>query len=227
MFTGLIRAVAPVISLTSRPGAARLTLDLGPLAAQARHGDSFAVDGACLTIAELSGQKPAASIAHFDIVPETLARTTLGRLRPHDLVNLEPALRVGDPLGGHFVLGHVDAIGTVQSITRTADTAIMTVRIDPTCSLPPAACSLLVPKGSIAVHGVSLTLIDVLTDSFTCALIPTTLADTTLGRKRPGDPVNIETDILAKHIARLLAATSPASRHGTLTLDKLRDAGFA
>ena len=213
MFTGIIKGLAPAVTVASRVGGARIAIDLGPLAGDTAYGDSLCISGACLTVADRHG-----TVCEFDVLDETLARTTLGNLRPGDKVNIEPSLRVGDPLGGHFVLGHVDAVGEIAALTPAGDTAVMKVAVP--ASLVPE----MVPKGSVAVDGISLTLVDVGDSFFTCALIPTTLKETTLGFKKSGDRVNVETDILGKHVARVLGK---AGRSSAITLDKLREAGFA
>ena len=176
------------------------------------HGDSVAVNGACLTATSISG-----SICEFDAVAETLSKTTLNSLRPGDEVNIEPSLRVGDQLGGHFVLGHVDGIGKISALSPAGEGAELRISVDADVA------ELMVTKGSVAVDGISLTLVDVGKTHFTCAVIPTTMQGTTLSRRKPGDAVNVETDVLGKMVARLLSSGSRPD----ITLDKLRDAGFA
>ncbi len=212
MFTGIIRTLTPLVGLSRIGGDARIAIDLGPLAETVAYSDSVSVSGVCLTVAAKSG-----SVCQFDIVGETLSRTTLGSLRPGDLVNIEPALRVGEPLGGHFVLGHIDGLGTIAAATPAGTGSVLKV------SAEPALIAYMAPKGSVAVDGVSLTIADTASGWFTCALIPTTLRETTLAVKKPGDKVNIETDILAKLVAKLLGKgdASPG-----ITLDTLRAAGF-
>lgn len=213
MFTGIIRMLAPAVRATRTGPGARIAVDLGGLSDALAPGDSVSVSGVCLTVAAKSG-----TVCEFDAVGETLSRTTLGELRPGQRVNVEPSLRIGDQLGGHFVLGHVDGVGTIESKRVTGSEATMRV------SVPPALGAQVVPKGCVAVDGVSLTVVDVETGAFTVALIPTTLGETTLGVKAAGEKVNIETDILGKLVARYLAAPG---QPGGLTLEKLRDAGFA
>ncbi len=213
MFTGIVRALASVTAVTPNASGARIAIDLGSLAGGVAHGDSVAVNGACLTAAELRG-----AVCEFDAVAETLSRTTLGSVRPGDQVNIEPSLRVGDQLGGHFVLGHVDGTGEVTALPSAGEGAELRVAVDADLT------ALMVPKGSVAVDGISLTLVEAGRAHFTCAVIPTTMHDTTLGRCRPGDKVNIETDILGKMVAKLLAGGSART---DITLDKLREAGFA
>jgi riboflavin synthase len=212
MFTGLVQHLAPVVHVAPTPTGARLALELGPLAEAAEYGDSISINGACLTVASKVG-----SVCGFDAVRETLARTTLGLLRPGSAANIEPSLRVGDKLGGHFVLGHVDGTGTLASIKPTGDGAEVAINAERSLTQQ------MVPKGSVAIDGVSLTLVDVGDRRFTCAIIPTTLCETTLGSKSPGDAVNIETDILGKFVQRYLGTPADSG----LTFEKLREAGFA
>jgi riboflavin synthase len=194
MFTGLISDVGVVERVAPRQGGARLTLrphalDVGALAL----GESVACSGCCLTVAERGG-----GVVSFDAVPETLSRTTIGSWRPGTAVNLERALAVGDRLGGHMVAGHVDAVGEVLARVVEGQGARVTV------SLPAAIASLVAEKGSIAVDGVSLTVARAQRDRFEIALIPETLARTTLGAVVPGTRVNLEADVVARHVARLV-----------------------
>lgn len=213
MFTGIIKALAPVTAITPNASGSRIAIDLGALAAGLGHGDSVAVNGACLTAADIRG-----TVCEFDAVAETLSRTTLGSLSPGDEVNIEPSLRVGDQLGGHFVLGHVDGVGKIAALSPAGEGAELRV------SVGTDVAAQMVSKGSVAVDGISLTLVDVGKTHFTCAVIPTTMQDTTLSRRKPGDEVNVETDILGKMVARHLGG---AASQSNITLDKLRDAGFA
>jgi riboflavin synthase len=184
MFTGLVREMGTVASFEG----GRLVVEAK---LQAELGDSVAIDGVCLTVVENGGGRLA-----FDVVPETLDRVK--SFGAH--VNLEPALRAGEPLGGHYVQGHVDGIGRVVSVAPEADG--VRVRVEP----PAELLRYLVEKGSVAVEGVSLTVAAVDATGFEIALIPHTLAETTLGRLGPGDEVNLEADVLAKYVERLLAA---------------------
>jgi riboflavin synthase len=208
MFTGIIEGLCPVAAV--RRGATwRLTIDLGRLAEGVRLGDSIALNGVCLTVAELGGTR-----ASFDAIGETLGRTALARLAEGDRLNVERSLRVGDRLGGHFVAGHVDAVGIIRSKEARPDQTLLRVAVGPDL------LRLMAVKGSVAVDGVSLTLVDVAPDSFAVALIPYTLRETTLGFKSAGDPVNVEVDLLARYVARLLG------REGGLSEDFLREHGF-
>lgn len=193
MFTGIVQSMGRILSLSPREGGVRLTVEAGSLAAEARQGDSVAVDGCCLTVVGGSGGTMA-----FDAVPETLKRTTLGRRAAGDAVNLELPVRPTDRLGGHFVQGHVDAVTEVVERSEQGDDVTLTFKI------PPALGGHVVEKGSVAIDGVSLTVAAVAKGTFSVALIPHTLAVTTLGRRAKGDHVNLEGDILAKYVAALV-----------------------
>lgn len=192
MFTGIVRERGRVDRLDVGPGGARLRVRGPATAALTAIGDSVAVNGCCLTAVEVAD-----GAVSFDAVPETLARTALRRLAEGAEVNLEPALRAGDPLGGHYVQGHVDGVGEVRSVAPEGEGVRLTV------AAPPAVIRYCVEKGSIAVDGVSLTVAAVEADAFQVALIPHTLAGTTLSLLAPGDPVNLEADVLAKYVERL------------------------
>jgi riboflavin synthase alpha subunit len=171
----------------------RLQLSAPRTAAEAQPGDSVAIDGVCLTVVDVGGDTLA-----FDAVPETLERTTLGTLERGSRVNLEPALRAGDPLGGHYVQGHVDGTGRVRSVGAEGEGRRIWF------DAPPDVLRYVALKGSIAVQGTSLTVADTDAAGFAVALIPHTLASTTLGALKPEDRVNLETDVLAKYVERLL-----------------------
>ena len=198
MFTGLVEALAPVSEVREAPPGRDIWVYAPELVEQLAPGDSIAINGCCLTVVEI-----AAETFGVQAGPETLRRTTLGGLRAGSLVNLERALRAGEPLGGHFVTGHVDGVGTLETRHDAGDWA--------TCwfGLPRELGRYLASKGSIAVDGVSLTLVDVEEARFSVALIPHTLAHTTLGRLAPGARVNLEVDLLAKYVERLLATRQP------------------
>jgi riboflavin synthase len=181
VFTGIVRELGRVVAFDG----ARLLVDAPETSAEV--GDSIAVDGVCLTVVEHDGGQFA-----FDVVAETLSRTNLGTLTADARVNIEPALRAGDPLGGHMVQGHVDGVGRMRSVSQP-------VWID----APPDVLRYCVEKGSIAVDGVSLTIAALDDAGFAVALVPHTLAATTLGAAKPGDPVNLEVDVLAKYVERL------------------------
>jgi riboflavin synthase len=193
MFTGLVSDMGVVERLDPRAGGARITIRPGALPVdELVPGESVACNGACLTVVERGGGRMS-----FDAVPETLARTTLGSWRSGTRVNLERALRLSDRLGGHLVQGHVDAVGKVMARTPEGQGARLTI------SLPPAIAPLVAEKGSIAIDGVSLTVARAGRDRFEVALIPETLARTVLGEAGPGTPVNLEADVVARHVARL------------------------
>lgn len=193
MFTGLIREIGAVAAASGGPDGLRLELDAPETAAAARVGDSVAVDGVCLTVVAVDGARLA-----FEAVPETLERTALATLEPGSRVNLEPALRAGDPLGGHHVQGHVDGVGAVRSVADEGDGRRIWF------DAPPDVLRYVVEKGSIAVSGTSLTVAGLDDRGFAVALIPHTLAATTLGTLHAGDRVNLEADVLAKYVEALV-----------------------
>jgi riboflavin synthase len=194
MFTGLVQSLAEVVEVKPEPPGVRLTIRDPRLAAQSKTGDSIAINGCCLTVVAIAAEK-----LTFQAGEETLSRTNLGELAPGITVNLEPSLRTGDSLGGHYVTGHIDAVATVAARHDDADWCTMWFRV------PAVQLSQMASKGSVAVDGVSLTLVSVEADRFSVALIPHTLAETTLGKRQVGDRVNIETDVLAKYVQRQLA----------------------
>ena len=196
MFTGLIREVGRVASVSGDANGIRLEIDAPETAAAATVGDSVAIGGVCLTVVAIGGKRLA-----FEAVPETLGRTSLGRLAAGSAVNLEPSLRAGDALGGHFVQGHVDAVGTVRSVEPEGEGRRIWI------DAPTDLLRYVVEKGSITVEGASLTVAGLDATGFAVALIPHTLAVTTLGALAPGDSVNLEVDVLAKYVERLLGAT--------------------
>ncbi|MCU1431093.1 MAG: riboflavin synthase, alpha subunit [Actinotalea sp.] len=197
MFTGIIEEIGSVVSLEQRDDA-RLVLR-GPTVTQGtRLGDSISVDGVCLTVVSTT---PDGTFA-VDVMPETLDRSSLGGLGVGDAINLERAVRADGRLDGHLVQGHVDGVGALVSRTPGARWDDLVI------SCPPRLARYVAEKGSIAVSGVSLTVTTVAEDRFGVSLIPTTLAATTLGRLVPGDPVNLEVDVIAKYVERLLGARS-------------------
>jgi riboflavin synthase len=195
VFTGIVREVGVVRSVDGGDDGVRLVVDAPQTAVRVGLGDSVSIAGVCLTVtANVDG-----SLA-FDAVPETLRRSSLGRLAEGTLVNLEPALRAGEPLGGHLVQGHVDGVGSVRSTEPEGDGRRIVVEA------PEELLRYLVEKGSVAVEGVSLTVAALDDGAFAVALIPHTLAATTLGGLAQGDPVNLEVDVLAKYVERLLVS---------------------
>ncbi len=195
MFTGLVEEKGTVTALVQLGDAVRLTIRGPVVTTDAAHGDSISVNGCCLTVAGLDGDAFTA-----DVMAESLERTSLGDLVEGSEVNLERALAAGARMGGHIVQGHVD--GTGRLIDRTPSENWHVLRF----SLPDGLARYLVEKGSITVDGVSLTVVEAGDEWFSVSLIPTTLADTTLGTRDPGDRVNLEVDVLAKYVERLLAA---------------------
>lgn len=199
MFTGLVQSLGNVVAVVDQPPGRRLTIE--PLTPQhgvalggVTLGGSVAINGCCLTAVEI-----AAGRWSFEAGPETLRRTNLGRLEPGSRVNLERSLAVGDALGGHFVTGHIDGVGRLAARDDQGDWTTMWF------SHPAELACQMASKGSIAVDGVSLTLVEVERERFSVALIPHTLANTTLGGLAVGDEVNLETDVLAKYVQRLSA----------------------
>lgn len=198
MFTGLVEVLGAVRDLASDGAGCRLTVVAPSIAAELSLGESVAVNGACLTVVARDAES-----CSFELGPETLRRTNLGELRVGDRVNLERSLRLSDRLGGHLVQGHVDGVGQVAERITEGDWVTVWFR----CS--PDLAAQIVPKGSVTVDGVSLTVVDVGADRFSVALIPHTLAHTTLGFKGPGAAVNLETDLLAKYVWKCLEYTKP------------------
>jgi len=195
MFTGLVEGKVPLVESVADGTGKRMGFDLGPLCDGVRIGDSVALNGCCLTVIAIEGTR-----CWFELGSETLARTSLGRLGLMETANCERSLRVGDRMGGHFVTGHIDGQGTLER--RSDDGQWSTFYFKAPLSLLRQMAS----KGSITVDGVSLTLVDANDEYFSLALIPHTLANTTLGSLRAGDGVNLETDLLAKYVQRARVA---------------------
>jgi riboflavin synthase len=207
MFTGLVETLGSVERVEIESDGRALVI-AAPFSAELARGESVAINGACLTAVARDERT-----ARFQAGPETLQRTNLGELNPGDRVNLERALRVGDRLGGHLVQGHVDGLGRIASRRRQGDWEVVWF------SCQAELAEQMVSKGSVAVDGVSLTVVEVTADGFSVALIPHTLAQTTLGFKLPGACVNLETDVLAKYVWKCL-------RGGGVTKEALQRAGF-
>jgi riboflavin synthase len=210
MFTGLVEALATVVEVKPEPPGARITIVVGPLSSEhpeplvdkiaavsIRIGDSVALNGCCLTLVGIAGRR-----LEFQAGEETLRRTNLGQLNSGSAINVERSLQFGDRLGGHFVTGHIDGLGTLDSRTDAGEWSTFWFRA------PTNLMQQMASKGSIAIDGVSLTLVDVEEARFSVMLIPHTLTVTTLGRLQPGDTVNLETDVLAKYVERQLNAES-------------------
>jgi riboflavin synthase alpha subunit len=193
VFTGIVRELGRVVSAEEREGGLALAIDAPATAAGLSPGDSLAVAGVCLTAETVTDGR-----VTLHAVPETLARSTLGSLHAGDDVNLEPALRAGEPLGGHYVQGHVDAVGRIRAVQAEGDGLRIHVQA------PSEVLRYIVEKGSITVDGVSLTVAALAGDAFEVALVPHTLEQTTLSGLEPGDSVNLEVDVLAKYVERLL-----------------------
>ena len=198
MFTGIVEELGEVAQLAPRDGAWRLTVKAEQVLETSGLGASLAVNGVCLTVVERGG-----GFLAFDLGPETLRVTGLGDLVAGDPVNLERPLRLGAPLGGHLVLGHIDGIGTVAEATEEGDTATLRITLG-----DPALERYVIPKGSVAVDGVSLTVAALLPGAFEVMLIPHTLAGTTLGRRRVGARVNLEMDVIGKYVFRFFQTAS-------------------
>ena len=194
MFTGLVEKMGRITALTDQPPGKRFSIDAGAVSEDAQIGDSISINGCCLTVVAITN-----SVLDFEAGEETLSRTNLGELVVGSGVNLERSLAVGDRLGGHYVTGHIDAVG--ELIERREDPPWAQLRF----RMPANLASQVASKGSIAVDGISLTVVDADQDSFSVALIPHTLAVTTLGGRKVGDRVNLETDVLAKYVQRSLA----------------------
>ncbi len=208
MFTGIVEEIGAV----SRRSGAELGILAKTVLEDIHEGDSIAVDGVCLTVAAFNADGFVAQVS-----PETWSRTTLSRLKPGHAVNLERAMRADNRFGGHFVLGHVDGVGRVASVTDQGDFSLW--RFD----APDEVAQYLVPKGSVAVDGISLTVVAPERNAFSVAIIPATMSNTTLAAKRPNDPVNLEADIIGKHIRHYM------NRDGSngITADFLSRHGFA
>jgi len=213
MFTGLIKSVCTVKSVSRSNAALRLAVDLNELRTDTKIGDSIAINGACLTVSELDS-----SIASFDLSAETLTKSTLGKLNTASQVNVEPALKIGDQLGGHIVTGHIDGTAKIKTIEKTGQFANIRFTAEP------ELLDQMLVKGSVAVDGISLTIASMDESCFTAAIIPQTLRKTTLAAAEIGDTVNIETDIIVKIIKKHL--NKILSKEKKLTIESLKELGF-
>ncbi|MCL1999928.1 MAG: riboflavin synthase [Planctomycetes bacterium] len=221
MFTGLIKGMGTIRDAAAFGKGRRFRIDLGGLAGGIAAGQSVAVNGVCLTVTVING-----SVAAFDAVSETLSRTNLGLLKPGDRVNLEPALKSGDALDGHIVLGHIDVLAKIIAIdAANPESRVMKI------ALPGTIRRLVAEKGSIAVDGISLTVMEAEDDWFTVAIIPHSLRNSTLAYNKVGDSVNLEADILARYTARILESgprrNRPGQDGGSICEEFLRENGFA
>lgn len=211
MFTGLVVELGVIASLEKRGNGARLFLNAMVLSKEAKPGDSIAINGTCLTVVESRGTTLA-----FDISDETLKSTNLGELKVRDRVNLEPALRLSDRLGGHFVTGHIDGAGRIRSKSLEGEVYKVVIETEPWIA------EYLVEKGSVAVDGISLTVVDVMRDGFSLVVIPHTANVTTIGLKGAGDRVNVEVDILGKYVSKYMKKGKDSD-----LMQTLREQGFA
>jgi riboflavin synthase len=215
MFTGLIEDVGRVQRLERRGSSAKLVVSTALPCQEFKLGDSVANNGVCLTVTAI-----AAPLLTFDVSPETLDRSGLGRLISGDAVNLERAMRLSDRLGGHIVTGHIDCTATVSGRREESGNIIFTFK------LPPENCRYIIAKGSVAIDGISLTVNSVTSDSFSVNIIPHTAEMTTLKNRKAGDMVNIETDIIGKYVERLFTEKAADTRSAGVTLSKLMENGF-
>jgi riboflavin synthase len=202
MFTGIVEELGETVAVDDLGDAARLTVRGPQVTQDVANGDSIAVNGVCLTVASTSGDTFTA-----DVMRETLNRSSLGALAPGTPVNLERSVRLTDRLGGHLVQGHVDGTGTIISRTPAEHWDVVRIGLPPG---PPDLARYVVEKGSVAVDGISLTIVSVSATWFEVSLIPETLKRTTLGAKQPGETVNLEVDVMAKYVEKLLNAQGPA-----------------
>jgi riboflavin synthase len=215
MFTGLVQCVGMVTAVDMTAGRLRLGVALPPENMKGiAIGESISIDGVCLTVVSVNDGS-----CEFDVVGETLRKTTLRSAKVENPVNAERALRAGDLIGGHFVTGHVDGLGRVERVERGAGDLLYTFHA------PPELMPEIAPKGSIAINGISLTVVDVVDHSFTCTVIPHTLNSTTLGDKTPGDLLNLETDVLAKYARRSTVPVRPSAPPATKAAGEKRGKG--
>lgn len=214
MFTGLVQMVGRVGGVEPTGGNVRLKLDLGEMTQDIAIGDSVMVLGVCLTATQIDQ-----GMVHFDVVRETIERTTLSRLRPGSKVNIELALRLSDRLGGHLVSGHVDGVGRIRSIRKSSGEVRLAI------DAPPAVMGYLVVKGSVAIDGISLTIASFSARGFEVAVIPHTLETTTLNDARTGDEVNLEGDMIGRWVAKILSGRA-TGKEGDLS-EILRKGGYS
>lgn len=214
MFTGIIEEIGYVKRINQQSRSAQIEIKADKVLGDVAVGDSIAVNGVCLTVVTFDSQ-------HFtaDVMPETVSKTNLRELKPGSPVNLERALQLGGRLGGHIVQGHVDAIGTI------VEKQILEIAIIYRIATEPELLQYVVPKGSVAIDGISLTVVDVFQDSFTVSLIPHTAHETVLGEKKPGDRVNLESDIIGRYVKHLMNRNHGEERQA-LNLSFLAEHGF-
>jgi riboflavin synthase len=193
MFSGIVEGTGKIVKLIRGEDSAQLTIDAGEISEGVSVSDSVSISGVCLTVVKKEGTQ-----LSFDAIPETLHRSSLKSVEEGDSVNLERSLSVGQRIGGHFVQGHVDGTGTLRKVTPVDNALILEIEV------PGSLLHYMVPKGSVSLDGISLTIVDVLPDAFTVWIIPHTMEMTTLKYRQMGDPLNIEVDMIAKYIERLL-----------------------
>ncbi|HOV78523.1 MAG TPA: riboflavin synthase [Bacillota bacterium] len=215
MFTGIVEELGTLRSVRKGADSAQLVIAAEKIIPGLRIGDSVAVNGVCLTAVRFDDRGFTA-----DVMAETLYKTNLGTLKSGDRVNLERALRLGDRVGGHLVSGHIDGVGTVSRLEKHDIATLVTVKA------PDEVMRYVIKKGSVAVDGISLTVVDLTDDSFLVSLIPHTAASTTLGRKRIGDTVNLEGDIIGKYVEKLLNRKENNTAGSGLTMGFLAEHGF-
>lgn len=213
MFTGIIEHLGKVKQVKLQASSAIIIVDIGPLSDDVNPGDSIAINGACLTVTQIKDSE-----VYFDVSTETLSKTTIGRLKTSDNVNIERSLKIGDKLGGHFVTGHVDGVGVINKVENEPGQCTVWF------SVSEELTNMMIKKGSVAVDGISLTIVEIRDGLFSVALIPYTLEATTLGFKKAGQKVNIETDMLGKWVKRILTVNE--STTSGITEDLLKKKGF-
>jgi riboflavin synthase len=213
MFTGIIEHLGKVKQVSQKANSAVIVVDIGPLIDGVIPGDSIAINGACLTVTQING-----TAVYFDVSRETLSKTVIGNLSISDNVNIERSLKIGDKLGGHFVTGHVDCVGTINKIEDEPGQCTVWF------SVSKEIANMMIKKGSVAIDGTSLTIVDLRGKLFSIALIPFTLDATTLGFKKVGQKVNIETDMLGKWVKRVL--TTGDDTTSGVTEKMLKEKGF-
>lgn len=211
MFTGIIQSLGKVTRLQRNPTGINLSINCGILSKKISLSDSVAINGVCLTATKCAGQ-----IVSFDVVKETVTRTNLGKLRIGEKVNLELAIRAGEPFGGHFVQGHIDGTGTIYRKVKADTSYVLEIKTTPLLT------EQMIEKGSVAIDGISLTITNVKKDRFSVALIPYTLSHTNLGKKTIGSIVNLEVDILGKWVRKIMESrTNPQSKTHSSLIDLL------
>ena len=213
MFTGIIEHLGKVTQIKKQADSAVIVVDIAQMSKDVNSGDSIAINGACLTVTHIKGSE-----VSFDVSTETLSKTTIGKLKASDKVNVESSLRIGDKLGGHFVTGHVDGVGAISR--KESETGQCTMWF----SVSKELANMMIKKGSVAVDGISLTIVELEEKSFSVALIPYTLEETSLGFKKVGQKVNIETDMLGKWVKRILVTDDKAV--SGITEEMLKEKGF-